>query len=258
MLIDLHAYSHHTGGMPLHELVEQAKSNGLDGICVADRGASAETARAIADGTFGEFSVFVGVELQTRQGDVIVVSPNVDPFMTREEWRQLTALERPELEQVVGLMQAEGGVVLLVHPYDRARKASPGDRLFAMEGLAGLEVGTAASESRANRTAIEAVTRSSLPGFAGSALRRASGEKPSWMTLFGDEVSTQEELVAALAGGDFWPVCVGGSDERRGGGRRGGRGERGNRGERGDRGDRGDRRGGRRGGGGGRRRGGRS
>lgn len=256
MLIDLHAYSHHTGGAPLADLVAQAKSQGLDGLCVADRGASAESARAVAAGEFGDFPVFVGVELQTRQGDVLVLSRDVDPFMTREEWRQLTALERPELDAVVALMEAEGGVTLLAHPYDRARKPSPGDRLFAMDGLAGLEVGTGSSDSRANRTAIEAVTRSQLPGFGGSAMRRGDG-KPTWLTLFGEPIATQAELVAALAAGDMWPVCVGGSaprNERR----RSDRGERrgGDRGERRG-GDRGERRGGGRRGGG-RRRGGRA
>ncbi|MFT6629910.1 MAG: putative metal-dependent phosphoesterase TrpH [Flavobacteriales bacterium] len=208
MLVDLHAYSSASGGAHVNDLVDQARDLGLDAICIVDRSASADAARGVVNGDFGDFPVFVGVEVPTRQGDLIVFTPEVDPFLTREEWRQLLVLEKPDPQAVVALAEAEGGVVLLAHPYDRSRLGTPGDRMFVMDGLAGVEVGSSSSDARSNRTATEAVSHSTLPGFAGSARSSHDVEESRWFTLFSEPVTTQAELVVALKGGNFWPVEV--------------------------------------------------
>ncbi len=223
MLLDLHAYSKPSGGQSLDDLIAEAQALGIDGVCVVDREASGETANRLASGEETALPVFVGVELPTRSGDVLVFVPELDPFLTREEWRQLVSLQKPEVSEVLALAEAEGGVVLLAHPYDRDRKASPRDRLFALPACAGAEVGTAASAPRENRTALEAVGRSALPAFGGSAARAGRG-RATWLTLLARPVATQQELVDTLRAGDFWPVEVGetgsGKPRRRGRGRR--------------------------------------
>ena len=101
VLIDLHTYSRASGGASVDNVVSAARAAGLDAVLFADREASAEVARGIARGTFGDFRVFVGVELSTRGGDAILVLPQIDPYLTREEWRELIAFGRPTLEDVV-------------------------------------------------------------------------------------------------------------------------------------------------------------
>ena len=260
MLIDLHAYTSHSGGPSLEDVVANAKATGMDAVCIVDRESSGDTARAVASCAFDGFPVFVGVELSTRSGDVIVLVPEIDPFLTREEWREVSVLEKPDIQGVVELASRHGGVVLLAQPYDRSRKIVPGDALFAMSGLSGVEIGTSRTDHRGTVTAIEAIGKSSFPAFAGSA-GRVGGEQ-FWLTLFATSFDTQAGLVHALRGGEFWPVHVTSGrpvvQQRSGGRREGGRGERDGGGKRpeGGRSDGGRRDGGRRDGGRGRSRGG--
>jgi predicted metal-dependent phosphoesterase TrpH len=206
MLLDLHAYSDLSGDLAIRDAITTAKRRGIDGICFADREHSAETAAAIADGEY-DFPVFVGVEVATRSGDAIVLTRELDPYLTREEWRELTSLQRPELSEVIEWADSRGGTVLLSHPYDRGRSTAPRDRLFALSGLSGIEVGNDSSDAASNRVALESVSRSSSPAFGGSAQGRdASGTH--WFTLFSNPVKSQGELVEAVKQGDFWAVEV--------------------------------------------------
>jgi len=213
MLLDLHAYTQASGGAPLEAVVDKSRSLGLDGIAIVDRERSGAAAQAVVAGAFGDFPVFVGVEIGTRSGDAVLFAPNLDPFLTREEWREVNGLEMPSLAEVVALAERVEGVVLLGHPYDRNRKGAPRDRMYVLGGVAGVEIGTDNADARANRIALEAVGRSTLPGFGGTARRGALGA-PGWLTLFASPVRTQADLVRALRGGDFWAVEVLG---RRGG-----------------------------------------
>ena len=247
MLVDLHVYTSASGGPSLEQAVAHAQELGLSALAVADRHASAQSARRVAAGEFGEFPVFVGVELATAAGDVLVFVPELGPFLLREEWRELEVLGLPELSDVVDLAERHGGVVLGVHAYDRKRARAPRDRVFSLEALAGLEVWTSTSDALANSLALESGSRAPVGAFAGTASMSARPLRSQWATLFAKEIATQGELVTALRVGDFWPVDI--SDHRaprpssddRGSRARSDRGERGDRGERSDRGGRGDR-----------------
>ena len=252
MLIDLHVYTRQSGGPELWKAVDTAEASNLDGILVADKRASAATAMAVVGGEFDAYPVFVGVEIATRTGDVVVIPSKLDPFLTREEWRQLDALDLPTLEEVQALAKEEDAVILVAHPYERRRKNAPRDRIFAMEDVAGVEVSTTSAKREENRIAVESVGHASLPAYAGSAETRP-GRGSGWATLFGREVKDQADLVAAIREGNFWAVELDAPDARpprHSGGDRGGRGgDRGGRG--GDRGGRGGGRGDRRPAGGG-------
>jgi predicted metal-dependent phosphoesterase TrpH len=266
MLIDLHAYTTPSGGRPLEDVASEAHAMGLDAVLVADRNASAATAAKVLEGGL-PLPVFVGVELETRTGDVIVVVPRLDPFFTREEWKQLTVLGPPTVEEVRALVETEGGVVLLAHPYDRSRTGAPRDRMFALKGVRAVELGTATSDGRANQLACESVSAGNLNGFGGSAQKGRARSETTWATLFADTFDSQQGVVDALLSGDFWPIEILGrgaqpsgtgrnepprrdgpprdAGRREGGPREGGPREGGGRdgGRRGpDRGDRGDRR----------------
>lgn len=257
MLVDMHVYTSASGGPSLERAIADAQELGLSAVAVADRHASAAVARRVASGEFGEFPVFVGVELATASGDVLAFVPQIDPFLTREEWRELEVLGLPELSDVVEMVERQGGVVLGVHAYDRKRARAPRDRVFSLEALAGLEVWTASSDGLANTLALEAGSRAPVGAFAGSANMSSKPLRGQWATLFAQTIDSQEALVRALRTGDFWPVEI--SDTRaprpssddRGGRPRSDRNERqGDRAERGgdrhDRSDRGGRQGDRR------------
>lgn len=243
MLVDLHAYTERTGGKPLATLVADAIDRDIDAICIVDREASGEIAKTVVEGKF-DIPVMVGVEIGTRSGDVLVFVPELDPLLTREEWRELTTLERPELSEVVAWARQNDGVALLAHPYDRNRRLAPRDRMFIATLVDGCQIGSNDAEPRSNRVALEAVGKSPLPSFGGSAQKNGTGDG-SWLTLFADKVTSQTELIEAIRTGDFWAVQV---DRTNASGRNSGGGGR----KRDDRGGRRDgRRDGRRSGGGG-------
>lgn len=214
MLVDLHVYTSASGGRPLDQVIAEAREFGLDGIAVVDRRASSDTVAALASGAAGDFPVFVGVEIETRDGDAIVFVPRLDPFLSREEWRQLLTLDKPRLAEVRELVEREGGVVLLAHPYDRTRTAAPRDRVFAIEGAQAFEVGNDAAEPRDTRTAIEALTAGRMAAFGGSANRGRGRNNSRWATLFGAKIANNAELVDAIRGGNFWAVEIGAPGER--------------------------------------------
>ena len=214
MLIDLHAYVPHGPGS-LVRVVENARRSGLDGVCIVDRNAARDAARGVLEGRFGDYPVFVGVEISSRSGDAILIVPALDPFVTREEWRAVDSLNsRPTLATLQGLAEAEGGVLLLSHPYDRSRKVAMWDRHFLAKRVAGVEIATGGADERANALAMDAVSRALFPVFAGSADRRERQGLPRWATLLGAQAKTQAELVAVLAAGDFWAVELGGGGGR--------------------------------------------
>lgn len=208
MLIDLHAYTTPGGGRPLRDVVEDSRRLGLDAVVVADRHASAATAGEVLAAGEDAYPVMVAVELETSSGDVLLVVPKLDPFYTREEWRQLTSLGKPALKDVVALAEQEGGVVLLAHAYDRNRPGAPRDRVFTLDGLSGAEVATGASEPIANQMAVEALAAAHLPVFAGTATKSRPRGETTWATLFGRPVTGQADLVDALRAGEFWAVEV--------------------------------------------------
>lgn len=219
MLIDLHVYTDASDGPTLDRVLAQAKELGLDAICVADPRASAEVARAVAaEGIETDVAVFVGVELPTLAGDVIVIPPALDPFLIHEEWRELDVFGVPSLEELREVVERVGAVVLGAHPYDRKRKSAPRDRIFTMDAFAGLEIWTADADREANRAAAEAVANARVPAFAGSATKRSSLPSNTWVTLLGESPTTQAELVKVLRKGNFWPAEIV-TDEGRSGGR---------------------------------------
>ncbi|MFT6396827.1 MAG: putative metal-dependent phosphoesterase TrpH [Bradymonadia bacterium] len=206
MLLDLHAYSDLSGDNAIHDAIAEAKRRGIDGVCIVDREHSATTAVALADGEY-DFPIFVGVEVSTRAGEAIIFTPDVDPYLTREEWRELNALQRPELAEVTAWANERGGVVVLSHPYERSSTAAPRDRIFAISGISGVEIGTDVSDPTSDRVAVEAVARSTSPACGGSA-HDGDQNGSKWLTLFAEKFTTQEELVAAIRAGDFWAVEV--------------------------------------------------
>lgn len=229
MIIDLHVYTRPSGGPTLADAIKNAENAGVDAILVADKGASEGVARELAalDDT-SKVKVFLGVEIPTADGDAVIVVPEIDPFLSREEWRQLTTLGTPTFEEVTTLVEALGGAVLLTQPYERERAAAPRDRMFALEGIAGVQIANGTSNKNENKLATEAVAKSSLSGFGGSA---QLGSRPNmrWLTLFADAPQTQAELCDALRTGDFWALEVLGNvgpasrdSRRRDGGRRDG------------------------------------
>lgn len=262
MLIDLHARSDASipGAASARRVLEVAKERRLGGVAFVESLVSSHARAIRAASEAVGIPAFVGVEIPTTIGRFLCFAPQVEPFIHREEWRQCMAGGlAPTYEALFRLFDGVGGAVIASQPYLRDGGTRLGDRVTICEGLHGLELTNAQASPADAKMAAEISVKAGIPSVAGSCASRGLRDIGCYATLFADAVTTQEDLCAALRGGNFWAVTLGeavrtsadrprreeGEGERSGdrgerGGRRGGRGDRG---ERGDRGDRGDRRG---------------
>jgi predicted metal-dependent phosphoesterase TrpH len=114
--IDLHSHTGHSKDslLPAAELLLRAARRGLTAIAVTDHNSlgGALQAKALVERQpeqFGGVRVLVGDEVMTREGELIGL------FLHEEIPRGLTP------EETIKRIRAQGGLVLVPHPFDRLR-----------------------------------------------------------------------------------------------------------------------------------------
>ncbi len=117
--IDLHAHTWQSRDCPVspERLVVAAKRWGLDGIAITNHGRFAGHGAAQAAGG-EEFHVIPGEEVYSAAGEVIGL------FLESEIPNGLT----PEV--TCAAIRAQGGVVVIPHPFDRYRKGAIGEEVL--------------------------------------------------------------------------------------------------------------------------------
>ncbi len=131
--IDLHAHTWHSQDSPVspERLVRAAKRRGLDGIAITNHGRLAGYAAAREAGG-ADFHVIPGEEVYSTAGEIIGL------FLHEE----ISNGQSPEA--ICAAIRAQGGIVVIPHPYDRYRKGAIGeaalDRLVAAGLVDAIEV----------------------------------------------------------------------------------------------------------------------
>jgi hypothetical protein len=110
LLIDLHTHSYPKSDdsfVSVDELIDQAKSSGLDGICLTDHDCfwSLDETRALS--RRHEILVLPGTEINTDAGHILVFGLD----------RYVFGLHKPSF--VRQLVDRRGGVIVAAHPYRR-------------------------------------------------------------------------------------------------------------------------------------------
>ena len=125
--IDLHAHTWHSQDSPVspERLVRAAKRRGLDGIAITNHGRLAGFAAAQAAGG-PDFHVIPGEEVYSSAGEIIGL------FLHDE----IANGQSPEA--TCAAIRAQGGVVIIPHPYDRYRKGAIGEAVLDRLVAAGL------------------------------------------------------------------------------------------------------------------------
>ena len=98
------------------------------------------------------------------------------------------------------------GIVLAAHPYMEDGGPALGDRIFRTRGIGAVEVLCGVDDDLANDLALEAAASMTLPTFGGSDTGPDGQRLGVYATAFADEVTSQEDLVAALRDGSYWAV----------------------------------------------------
>lgn len=113
-LFDLHMHSYHSfdGVMAPRHMVALAKRRGLAGIAVTDHNTVRGGMEALEINQDANFLVIPGTEIATEIGDILGI------FVT-EEIRSRSSVD------VIAEMRAQGGVVILPHPYSHHTDLTP-------------------------------------------------------------------------------------------------------------------------------------
>ena len=204
MLIDLHTHT-----KPLSEdsfitpaeLIQQAKQNGLDAICLTehdwfwDREALEKLVRE------HDFPVFPGVEINTEDGHFLVFGLDEYIFgMHRTEY----------LRRIVDEV---GGFMILAHPFRRNLRSDDNlddaveryCRKPVCRFLDTIEVLNGRAAGRQNRFSQELCRRLNMKDTAGSDAHSLT-DIPSFATRFERKINNVEELITELRAGRFRPV----------------------------------------------------
>ena len=206
MVIDLHVHTHPASpcsSVPIHEVIEEAKNIGLDGICLTDHNYVWDA--GVVEGLQQRhgFLILKGNEITTDQGDMVV-------FGLERDVQGIIKLEDLGRE-----VQEAGGFIIAVHPFRGFLTFGLGDLGLtpqkAMERphfkyVDALEVLNGKVTERENGFAGEVAAGLGLPVTGGSDAHEVS-EVGVYATRFSMAIKDEKELIEALKSGDYTPVA---------------------------------------------------
>jgi predicted metal-dependent phosphoesterase TrpH len=163
MKIDLHIHSRYSsdGTLAPEDIVKTARKKGLDGVAVTDHGTVQGGLEAKKYET-DDFVVIAGIEIKTDRGEVIGL------FLSKE-------IKSHRLQDVVIEIKAQGGLVVVPHPFDRMRRSAfriseeEINYVDAIEGFNGRSI-----LQTYNRQAVAFAGKHNLPVVAGSDAHHAN------------------------------------------------------------------------------------
>jgi predicted metal-dependent phosphoesterase TrpH len=244
MLIDLHAHSYLSKGCALEPraVLDRAALFGLDGVAFTETNTQDGCDELFEIGAKSKVKVFVGLELITDRGQYLCFFPK--PERAPEPVQMWGSnREKPwSAAECLPKVRSLGAAIVAARPYDRDSSHPAMDYVRSLSGvLCAVEGYNARVKQTSNDLAVEAAEALKLPCTGGSDARGLLDEVGYGATFFKKPVNTQEELVAALLAGDYYPVMAGelprltrpgeaqaqasrgGGGKRRGGGGGGGR-----------------------------------
>ena len=110
MIIDFHIHTNFSpdSRIELEELIEVVLDRGLAGVAICDHN-TIEGAKRLKK--IAPFLVIVGEEIKTEEGEIIgyFLEEEIPPYQS--------------LEETVGMIKEQGGLVCIPHPFDRLRRS---------------------------------------------------------------------------------------------------------------------------------------
>jgi predicted metal-dependent phosphoesterase TrpH len=205
MVIDLHVHSapaSHCSTNPVERLIEEARSIGLDGICLTDHNHRWDPREVEALRRKYGFLILRGNEITTDQGDVLVIGLEED----------ITGvIKLADLREKV--LKAQG-FMIAAHPfrgfltfgigYLGLTPKKAGKRPI-FQGVDAVEVMNSRVSEKENGFAARVAEMLGLPVIGGSDAHQP-GEVGRFATRFADPISNERDLIEALRKGRFSPI----------------------------------------------------
>jgi predicted metal-dependent phosphoesterase TrpH len=198
MIIDMHVHeskyssdSHFT----LEEAVARAKKVGLDAICITDHESSEIFDEAHEYSRKSGFTVLVGAEILTFEGDLLVFGLRDIPE------------HKMHASEIIRLAAKHKGVAISAHPF-RNNNRGLGEHIRAVKGhLAGVEAFNGSTLPHHNLSAYTLATELNLPSF-GSSDAHILEKLGRYATVFPDRVRDERDLIEAIKMGKVFPTML--------------------------------------------------
>lgn len=195
MIIDTHMHEKtfsKDSFLELDQMVQIAKSKGVDAICITDHDSMGLKEYAAEYTRQTGYPVFVGIEYFSLQGDIIAFGI--------EEYPK----ERVPAQEFIDLVKAQGGVCFAAHPF-RNNNRGLEHHLALVRGLDGVEVLNGSTSAEACAKAAEYARE--LGYFTlGSSDCHVPEKVSVCATYFPEEVRTMEEFLEAFRKGNMRPA----------------------------------------------------
>ncbi len=202
MKIDLHVHTSprsKCSNIEPKTLIEEAKNIGLDGFCITEHHAiwpKEEIRELAAD---HGIRIFRGNEITTAQGDVLVfgMEENIEGVIP--------------IQMLKKKVEAAGAFSILAHPFRGFKIVGISDLKMSVEQASkkkafgfvdAVEIRNGKVSEQDNQMAEDVAVLLGLPGTAGSDAHNVD-ELGKFVTVFENEILSEEELVTELKAGRF-------------------------------------------------------
>ncbi|WP_092591958.1 PHP domain-containing protein [Acidaminobacter hydrogenoformans] len=184
--------------LSLEQIVLEAKSRGLEGIAITDHDVLGLRAQARFLSARHNLPIFVGVEVYTTLGDILVFG--VDQLPAVEEGKRI------ESQQLIDYVNSKGGATIAAHPF-RSNGRGLGEALYGLTGLTAIEGYNGRTTKGHNDRAADVALALGIPMTGGSDAH-APGEVGAYATEVSGVVQTEKDLIQALKKGRCYPVSM--------------------------------------------------
>lgn len=210
MLIDLHTHTRplsHDSLLTADELVEAAKTAGLDGLCLTEHDFAWDPQELRELAQRHRFLILPGIEVNTENGHILVFGLH----------RYVFGMHR--VSHLAQLVEEAGGVMVAAHPYRRQlpfELEESGDWSQALERaianpayrhICALETHNGRGTERENRFSQELCQRLGFPATAGSDAHEPA-DVGGCATEFQRPIADLADLIRELRAGRFRPALL--------------------------------------------------
>lgn len=184
-VVDMHAHTFpasRCSHMRVPELLSKASAVGLDGICVTDHNTFSGGREALKLQEAYDIKVFLGIEVDTREGQVLVFGVEED-----------IPIYLPIFE-ILDFVHERGGVVVAAHPFRPL--IGLGDLVYEvkLDGIEVLNPKCTPDENFKAKTAAK-ILKIATTGGSDAHIKERIG---TFATSFEKEIEDEEDLVSAI------------------------------------------------------------
>ncbi len=195
MIIDTHMHEKTYSDdsfMSLAEIVEQAKTIGLDGVCITDHESNGLREYAEEYSRKTGFLIIVGAEILTHEGDITVFGLNSLPK------------EMIHAQQLVDMTLKAGGVAMSAHPF-RKNNRGMGHSIRSVRGLSGIEAFNGSTPMHLNMQAYQLAAELGIPTL-GASDAHVVEKIGKYATVFPGRVRDTRDFIEAVKQGSTFPA----------------------------------------------------